>query len=167
VRIIFLPDNPDLILIGVAVVVLAVVGVALYQWIRPPALPKLREDPRYQQALEVYVRGLAHDPLESPPTPEERQAALDLAAESLTKEHAVPADEARKNLRLVVAAHDKELSYELRHEALVHEQNGAYDLALDCFERAARLQVEHDREDHEFLQRCIARVRGKVRPGRG
>ncbi len=161
-RIIFLPEDPDMILAAVAVLVLLVIGVAVYQWLRPPLLPKLREDSRYQQALEVYARGLPHDPSESPPTPEERRVALDLAVEYLTKEHALPAEEARKNLGLVVAAYDKDLSYELRNEALIHEQNGAYDLALDRFERAARLQVEHDPEDHAFLQRCIARVRGKA-----
>ena len=117
-RFIFLPEDPDLILAGVAVVVLLILGVAAYHWIHPPVLPKLREDSRYQQALEVYARGLPRDPAESPPAHEERQGALDLAAEYLTKEHAVPADEARKNLGLVVAAYDKDLSYELRHEAL-------------------------------------------------
>jgi tetratricopeptide (TPR) repeat protein len=159
-RIIIIPDTPEFWIIA-AVVVLVIVGIALFRWLRPPLLQKLLEDARYQQALGVYADSLPHEEL----TRDNRRQAVAVAIQYLEKEHGIPPDEAGPNVRLVVAEHDRERSYELRHEALAYEQAGAYDLALDYFERAAVWQEEHDPKDYQFLQRCIARVRGKVRPG--
>ena len=75
------------------------------------------------------------------------------ATEYLANEHGIPAAEARPNLRRVVAEYAREQSYELRNEAVAYEQEGAYDLALDCYQRAAWWQEEHDAKDYQFLQR--------------
>jgi hypothetical protein len=158
-RIIFIPDTPEFWLIAAAVLALIIV-IAVYRWLRPPAAERLIADPRYRQALEVYAGNLQHED----PTYDDRQAALAVAADYLAAEHGVPAEEAEANLRLVAAVYDRERSYELRHEAIAYEQAGAYDQALDYYERAARWREGHDAEDYQFLQRCAARVRGKVRP---
>jgi hypothetical protein len=163
-RIVFLPDSPEVWAVAIGILVVTVIGVAIYQWLRPPATKKLIEDPRYLQALDVYAAGL---PGEAEPSRQDRQAALAAAVECLAKEHGVAAEEAERGLRLLIAEYDKDRSYELRHQALTYEQAGAYDLALDYFERAARLREEHDPEDYQFLQRCAARVRGKARTGKG
>ncbi len=160
-RVIFIPDTPEFLVV-LAALVLLVIGIALYQWLRPPAIKRLLPDGRYQQALAVYAANLG----QPEPTPDERRQALAVAAEYLSREHGIAAEEAAANLRVLVAAYDRDQSYELRHEALAYEQAGAFQLALECFERAARLQEEHDPKDHQFLQRCVARVRGKVRPRR-
>jgi hypothetical protein len=153
------PDNPEYYVIaGVALVVLVGV-VALYQYFFPPAVDRLRTDPRYQAAFTLYTTNLQFEN----PTRDDRQAALAVAATYLEGE-GVPADEARRNLQLIVAGYDRERSYDLRHEALAYEQLGANELALEYFERAAMWQEDHDRTDSQFLQRCIARVQGKIRP---
>jgi tetratricopeptide (TPR) repeat protein len=144
---------------AVAIVLLIVIGVCIYQWLRPPAWQKLFGDRRYHQALSVYGANLAREN----PTSEERRLVLDAAVEYLTKEQGIPAEEARSNLRLVSARYDRDRSYELRQEAVFYEQAGAYDLALDYYERAARWQEQHDPKDHQFLLGCAARVRKKVR----
>jgi hypothetical protein len=154
------PDHPEYYVIG-GLILVAVVGVvALYQYFFPPAVDRLRADPRYQAAFTLYNTNLQFEN----PTRDDRQAALAVAVTYLENE-GVPADEARRNLQLTVAGYDRERSYDLRHEALAYEQLGAHELALEYFERAAMWQEDHDRTDYQFLQRCIARVRGKVRPG--
>jgi hypothetical protein len=158
-RIIFFRDTPEF-WIALAIVLVIVIGVVIYHVIRPPPVKKLLQDGRYHQALAVYAGNLPP----GEPTWEDRHNAFAVAAEYLTNEHGIPAEQAEPNLRLVVAEYDREQSYELRHEAIAYERAGAHELALEYFERAARLQEGHDREDYEFLQRCVARVRRKVRP---
>jgi hypothetical protein len=160
-RVIVIPESPEVyILIGV-VLVLAVAGAALYQRFFPPAAQKLLADQRYRAALSVYTDRLQMEQ----PTRADRQAALAAASDYLWNEGGVPAEEAGRNLLLVVAGHDRERSYDCRHDALAYEQAGAYEMALDCFETAAMWQEDHDPKDHQFLQRCLARVRKKVPQG--
>lgn len=159
-RFFILPDSPEVYLIGLATLVIGIIVVALYQWVRPPLLKTLLNDERYLHALTVYTN---HLPTDTEPSREQRHDARARAAEYLTREHGIAAVDAERNVRVVVAALDKDRSYELRQDAVTYEQAGAYELALDHYERAARLQEEHDKEDHAFLQRCIARVRKKVR----
>jgi hypothetical protein len=140
--------------------VVLVIGIAIYSWLRPPKWKKLIEDSRYHQAISVYAANLQQEK----PTDDDRQHALTLAVGYLTNEHGIPAEEAEVNLRLLVAQHDRDRSYELRQEGSFYEQAGAHDLALDYYERAAWWQAEHDPKDHQFLQQCAARVRKKVRP---
>jgi tetratricopeptide (TPR) repeat protein len=151
-------DSPEF-LAALGLVVALVIGFAIYQWLRPPAIQKLAGDNRYLEALSVYTANL---PTEGEPTREDRFRAHVAAAGYLTEQHAIAEAEADANLRVMVAEYDKERSYELRYDALAYEEAGAYDLALDCFERAARLQEEHDPKDYQFLQRCIQRVRAKA-----
>jgi hypothetical protein len=147
------------LLIGLAVVGCVVVGILAWRRLFPPAIEKLQRDQRYHQALAVYAANLRTEE----PTREERRAALAAATAYLVNEHGVPEAEAAPNVRLLVAAYDREQSYELRHQALALEEAGDHESALAYFERAARLQKEHDRQDYRFLQRCVARVRGKMR----
>jgi tetratricopeptide (TPR) repeat protein len=159
VRIIIWNDTPEF-LAAIGIVVALVIGVAVYQWLRPPGWQRLLKDGRYHQALAVYAANLQH----GDPTADDRRRALAAAVQYLTAEHAVPAEDAAANLRLVVAQYDRDRSYELRNEAVAHEQAGAYGLALEYYERAARWQQEHNPKDYQFLQTCVARVRSKVRP---
>jgi tetratricopeptide (TPR) repeat protein len=161
-RPIFLPGDPETWVVAIVVLVVLFIGHVIYQWLRPPVLQKVTADPRYPQAMGVYV---GHLPVDAEPSWEQRQDAFAAAVEYLTREHGLPAEEAEKGLRVLVGEYNKGLSYDLRHEALTYEQAGAYDLALDYFERAARLREGFDAEDYEFLQRCVARVRAKARRG--
>jgi tetratricopeptide (TPR) repeat protein len=160
-RIIFIPEDPMVWLFVIGLLVAGLVGVAVYPWLWPAPIKKLVVDNRYTQAMAIYAGNL---PQGTEPTREQRQDALAQAVDYLTHEHNIPSDQAMANLRIMVAEYDNEQSIDLRHEALAYEQAGAYELALEYFERAARLREEHDREDYEFLQRCIARVRKRVRP---
>jgi hypothetical protein len=67
-------------------------------------------------------------------------------------------------MRLAVARFDRKQSNDVRNEAAFYERAGAYDLALEYYERAAWWQEKHDPKDYQFLQQCAARVRRKVRP---
>lgn len=159
-RVFYLPDTMELLAILGFLLVVGI-GVAAYQWLRPPAAKKLFEDDRYRQGLSIFSGNL---PAEREATDEERKNALAGAVDFLAREHGIPAEEASRNLWVLIGEYDREQSYELRQEGITYEQAGAHELALDCYERAARLRKEHDREDYEFLLRCIARVRGKARP---
>lgn len=158
-RVIFIPESPEVWLV-LGIVLLLLIAFCIYRQIRPPLLQRLLADQRYRQALAIYAGNL---PGESPP-PEDLEKAFALACDCLIRDLGVPAAEAGPNLRLVVKDYDRARSYDLRHEALAYEEAGAHDLAVEFFERAARLQERHDPEDHAFLMRCVARVRGKVRP---
>lgn len=157
-RFIIWRDTPEF-WAALAIVLLIIVGACIYQWWRPPVWKKLLDDRRYQEALSVYAANLPREE----PTAEDRRQAVVAAVEYLTMEHGLSAEEARPNVRVVVARYDRDQSYELRQEAVFYEQAGAYDLALDYYERAARWQQEHDPKDYQFLQQCAARVRKKVR----
>jgi tetratricopeptide (TPR) repeat protein len=157
-RFIIWQDSPEFWATA-AVVVAVIVCVAVYQCFRPPAWKRLLKDERYYQALSVYAANLRHEE----PTRDDRRQALEAAVQYLVSEHGIPAEEARENLRLLVAQYDRDRSYELRNEAVAHEQAGAYGLALEYYERAARWQEEHDPKDHQFLQGCVDRVRRKAR----
>jgi hypothetical protein len=137
-----------------------VIGVVVYQWLWPSASKKVLDDDRYHQALAVYIDSLRGEE----PTRDDRRAALAAATLYLVNQHGIPSADAAQRMLLMVAAYDREQSYELRHEAIAFEEAGDYESALTYFERAARLQEDHDPADYRFLQACIARVRGKVRP---
>ncbi len=156
-RPIFIPDTPEAWL-GIAAIVVLVVGILIYQWIRPPAWKKLIQDDRYRQALKVYAEVVHRDH----ELCDVRQQALAAGTAYLANEHGLAAEEASRNLRHVVAQYARDQSYELRNEGAAHEQAGAYELALDLYQRAAWWQEENDPKDYQFLQRCIARVRGKT-----
>lgn len=158
-RFIVIPEDPTVWLF-VGLVLLGALGYAAFRGIWPSAQDRVRGDARYREALRVYAAALPQEV----PTREERRQAMAVATEHLTAQHALAAAEADKGLRVLVADLDRARSYDLRHDALAYEQAGAFELALELFDQAARLQEEHDAKDHQFLQRCIARVRGKVRP---
>jgi tetratricopeptide (TPR) repeat protein len=162
-RFIYIPEDP-LVWLIVGAIVLFGIGYAVFRSIWPATIDKLQSDDRYRQALAVYAGNL---PQQEEPTRDDRRNAFVAAAAYLTTDHGIAAEEAERNLRLVVAQYDREVSYDLRHEALGYERAGAHQLALEYFERAARLQEEHDPKDYQFLQRCIARVRKKVQCGPG
>ena len=48
-RFIIIPDSPE-VWAAVAILLLAGIGVGVYQWLRPPAATRLLGDGRYQQA---------------------------------------------------------------------------------------------------------------------
>jgi hypothetical protein len=156
-RPIFIPDTPEA-WIAIAAVVVLIVGIVLYQWIRPPVWKRLMQDDRYRQALKVYAEVVHRDHSLS----DVRHQAVAAATAYLVNQHRIVAGEADRNLRHVVAEYARDQSYELRNEGAAHEQAGAYDLALDFYQRAAWWQEEHNPKDYQFLQRCIARVRGKA-----
>jgi hypothetical protein len=158
-RVLYIPQDP-LVWLLIAGLVVAVLVVAFFRRLFPSATKKALADPRYHQALAVYVDRLPGED----PTREERWDALDVATRYLIDEHGVAPAAAGPNLRRVVQQYDREQSYDLRHQGIAHEEAGEFEQALVYYERAARLQEQHDRADYEFLQRCVARVRGKVRP---
>jgi tetratricopeptide (TPR) repeat protein len=160
---IIIPESPRAWLIIAAFLAIAVagaVGIALYQWLRPPVWKKLVQDERYCQALNVYAEAVQHQDQLCDVRPQ----ALAMGSAYLMTEHGIPAEEAAPNLRCVVAVYARDQSYGLRYEAVAYEQADAYDVALDYYQRAAWWQEDHDPKDYQFLQRCIARVRGKVSP---
>src|SRR5262245_24419376 len=136
-RVIFLPTSPEA-WIGVLIVVALLIGVVLYQRLWPSASQRALEDGRYHQALAVSADNLPGEE----PTRDDRRAAVAAATLYLVKEHGIPSAEAAPNMRRVVAAYDREQSYELRHEAIAYEEAGDYESALAYFVRAARLQEE-------------------------
>src|SRR4051812_42305509 len=123
-------DRPELYAAVAVILVLAVAGMALYQWLFPPLVDKLRTDPRYQAAVSLYMSLLQFEG----PTRDDRLSALAVACDQLEKQHDIPAGEARRNLLLLVAPYDRGRSYDLRHEAIAYEQIGANELALSHFE---------------------------------
>src|SRR4051794_19619151 len=103
-RVFFIPENP-LVWIFVAALI---GGVALFVWVRqrffPSVTQKALADPRYRQALTVYVE---HLPGEDP-TRDERWDAFGAAILYLKDEHGIPPEEAGPNLRAVVKQYDRE-----------------------------------------------------------
>ncbi len=160
-KVILIPSTPEgwmqlfvvfgfIICLGIAIVV--------WRYVFPPAVQKLAADERYLQALAVYIEALRSDD----PTRDERRTARAAATTYLINDCGIPSEEAATNMNLMVAAYDHDQSFELRDAGFVFEESGDFELALAYFERAARLQEEHDAKDYQFLQRCIARVRNKV-----
>lgn len=158
-RIIVWHNSPEFWL-AAAILLGVIVCVVVYQWLRPPAWKRLLQDGRYREALGAYDARLRQEE----PTDDDLRQARDAAVEHLVKEHGVAAEEARENLRPLVAQYHRDRSYELRNEAVAHEQAGAYGLALEYYQRAARWQAAHDLKDHQFLLGCVDRVRRKARP---
>lgn len=152
----FYPDNPERYVIIAGVLILLVLGVMCYQWLFPPRAEVLLKDERYRVSQRLYIDRLSFPD----PTSEDRQHALEEAVEMLIIQ-GIPREQAPQDLRHVVAEHDRARSYDVRSEAMAYEQMGAYELALDRFERAAMWQADHDAGDYAFLQRCIERVRNK------
>lgn len=142
--------------------VLAVVAaLAVFVWrMEAPnrRVQALGSDPRYRQALALYTQALAGN---EDPSRDEQQQALNTAVAWLQQTHGIEAAAARTGLRQLMAAMDKERSYELRHMALALEQGGMYEGAIRHFRQAAALREEWDREDHAFLLECIRRVEQK------
>ena len=157
-QIIIIPESPIVWLI-IAGLLVCGVGIGLYQWLRPPAWQKLLQDDRYRQALKIYAATVRQEEAMC----DVRRKALAVAIEYLVNDHGIPAAEAESNLRRIVVQYAREQSYELRNEAVAYEQEGSYDQALDCYQRAAWWQEDHDPKDYQFLQRCVTRVRGKAR----
>ena len=161
-RIILIPSTTEgwvLLLIFLGGVICVGLAIAGWQRLFPSALKKVLKDGRYHQALEVYRQHLEPEKV----TLDDRREAFTAATVYLVKEHGIPTEEAGANMRLMVAAYDREQSFDLRHDAAICEEAGDYQSALVNYERAARLQEEHDQKDFEVLQRCIARVRRKMR----
>lgn len=161
-RVIFIPNSNEeiAIIVGVIVLVLGIaVVVSFYKRLFPSTISRLASDMRYRQALGVYVGNLQSED----PTREERRAAVIEAISYLVNDHGIPSAEASTNMRLVVATFDHDQSLALRQEGAAHEEAGDYASARAYYERAARLQEEHDPADHGFLLQCIARVSARIR----
>jgi tetratricopeptide (TPR) repeat protein len=162
-RVIILPSSDEgwlSLLICLALVIAVGVAIFVWQYFWPSTRVKVLADERYRQALVVYADKLQREDAVEP-TREERQAAFTEATEFLVREHGIPSAEAAARRHLMVAAYDRDQSYELRNEALGFEEAGAYASAIACYERAARLQEENDPKDHQFLLKCVSRVRRK------
>ena len=150
-----LPAGLTTIIVFVLIVVAAIYFV-------PTQRKKARrvlQDARYIQASEIYAATL--------PKPEEestlalRKAALETAIEFLVVEKSVPRTDAAANLKLILSLQEEQLSKHLRQQALVHEEAGEWNEALDLYEEAAELRELWDAKDFAFLQKCIARVERK------
>jgi hypothetical protein len=142
--------------LATSLALVAVLCVCVYRSAQSRA-NRLVKDSRYQLALHVYVQGLPGD---SEPTGEDKKKAFAAGVEFLQKS-GVPAEKAEPALRLLVGELERGRSYELREQAVEHEQAGEWEQAIDYYEQAARLREEWDRKDHEFLLKCIKRVRDK------
>ncbi len=118
---------------------------------------RLLQDTRYQDALLIYDKCL---PEELVPTREEKKAAL-LGGISYLLTVGIPEQEAQLGLCLLVRERDREESIDLWREARGYEDARDWEQAIECYEEAASLQEEWDREDFESLQLCIKRVRAK------
>ncbi len=161
-RVILIPSTTEgwvLLLIVLGGVICIGLAIAAWQRLFPSAIKKVLKDSRYHQALAVYRQHLGPEELAL----DDRRDAFTVATVYLVKEHGIPPEEAGPNMRLMVAAYDRDQSFDLRNDAAIYEEAGDYQSALVNYERAARLQEEHDQKDFEVLQRCIARVRRKMR----
>lgn len=156
-RFFIIPNDSELILIGGGILLL-LGGILLFRWLRPPLIRRLLDDPRYLEALSIYLQ---HLPPEGDPSPADRHTASTAAVDYLSEQCAIPREQAQMHLGVIEGEYLKNRSYELRETALGYEQAGAYDLAAEYFARAAELRKDHDAEDYEFLQRCIHRVHKK------
>jgi hypothetical protein len=118
---------------------------------------RLLKDDRYQEALQVYGKGL---PAEGEPTREQKQKSLASAVEFL-QNYGIPAATGEERLRLLIGELDRDRSNELRGFAVDFEQSGEWEQAILLYEQAARLREDWDPKDHQFLLKCIERVRSK------
>jgi tetratricopeptide (TPR) repeat protein len=144
------------LLIGLAIAL----GVLIYVGTRKQAKSeRLASDVRYAAALEIYQAALP--PPEEETTVDHRRAALATAIDYLHEEHKLPREEAAENARLVIAGFEEARSKDLRYQALMHEEAGEWDEALDLYEEAAELRELWDEKDRAFLLKCIARVERK------
>lgn len=143
------------------IIVLVLVAVAAIYFVptQGKKVRRLLQDARYIQASEIYAATL--------PKPEEestlalRKAAFETALEFLVAEKSVPRTAAEANLKLILSLQEEQLSKHLRQQALVHEEAGEWNEALDLYEEAAELRELWDAKDFAFLQKCIARVERK------
>lgn len=124
---------------------------------------RLLKDERYRQAADVYHSSLP--PPEEETTVADRRRSLGLATEFLV-EKSVPRAQAEANLRSVVSFQEEMRSRELRVQAVLHEQAGEWDEALDLYEEAAELREMWDAKDRDYLRKCIARVEQKQAPSK-
>jgi tetratricopeptide (TPR) repeat protein len=144
----------------VLLLIASVIGVLIYRGARKiETVERLASDVRYAAALEIYQAALP--PPEEETTVDHRRAALATAIDYLHEEHKVPREEAAKNARLVIATFEEARSKDLRYQALLHEQAGEWDEALDLYEEAVELRDLWDEKDRDFLRKCIARVEQK------
>ena len=160
-RVFFVPGSDEgwfLLFAVLALIIAGGIGVVVWTRLFPSAKAKALADKRYQEALAVYAEHLQTDD----PTTEDRRTAFAEATMYLVDQHGIPSAEASSNLRLMVAEYDRERSYDLRNDALAYEEAGDYASAAIYYERAARMQQEHDPKDCQFLLQCVARVRRKL-----
>jgi hypothetical protein len=107
--------------------------------------------------LDVYAKSL---PSDSEPDGDDKTRALTAAVDFL-QNSGIPAEKAEPALRLLIAELDRDRSYDLRNQAVEHEQAGEWDQAIECYGQAASLREEWDQKDCAFLLGCIERVRKK------
>lgn len=143
------------------IIVLVLIVVAAIYFVPTPGkkMRRLLQDAKYIQALEIYAATLPKPDEES--TLELRKLALSTALDFLVTEKSVPRNEAETNLKLILALQEEQQSKLLRHQALLHEEAGEWNEALDLYEEAAELRELWDAKDFAFLQKCIARVERK------
>jgi hypothetical protein len=146
---------------GLATMILGILAIIVVAKLFPSArarAAKLNKDPRYVEALEVFVRNL---PDEGEASPEEKQHAMKLGAEFLTSTHGIAPEKAMAHLRLIIREMERARSYELRGQAAGHEMAEEWDEALEHYRLAAKLQQDWDAKDYLYLLKCIERVEAK------
>jgi hypothetical protein len=145
---------------GLVTVVGLVVAIVVLVRLFPTTqarLKRLSRDHKYVEAMQVYGKNL---PEGAEPSAEEKERALATAVQTLQSQ-GISATTARANLRLILGEIDRQRSYELRNQAVIHEENGEWDQAAEHYEQAARLRLEWDKGDCAFLLGCVQRVRDK------
>jgi hypothetical protein len=118
---------------------------------------RLLKDETHRLAFQAYLDNL---PSDSVPAAEDKARAF---AEGIAvlERSGIPEEKGEPALRLLINEWEREKSHELRNLAVVHEEAGEWEEAVELYALAARLRMESDPNDHAFLLGCIERVRGK------
>ena len=138
-------------LIGIACAIMAFIRLVPTAGAR---VRKLMRDVSYREALEVYCANL---PTESEPDREDKTEAM-AAALAYLRTTALPPRLAEANFRFLIGESERARSYQLRHQALAHEEAGEWEQAIEHYQQAADLREEWDAKDYQFLLKCIERV---------
>src|SRR5690349_18546753 len=120
-RVILVPSSTEgwlLVLIALGVIIAIAIAVAAWQGLFPSATKKVLKDGRYHEALAVYTQHLGPDE----PTLDDRRDAFAAATEYLVKQHGIASEQAAPNMRLMVAAFDRDQSFDLRNDAAIFEE---------------------------------------------
>lgn len=146
-------------LVTLAVLVLLVAAAIYFVPTQGKKVHRLLQDASYLQAMEIYAATLPKPEEES--TLAKRKAAFETALEFLVTDKSLPRPDAEANLKLLLSLQEEQQSKHLRQQALLHEEAGEWNEALDLYEEAAELRELWNAKDFAFLQQCITRVEKK------